>query len=311
MPTNVLSISDGPSTTVSDLRGNPLVIPARILDLLANQFLTDTLLRDAGSNGSSLVSFSESTPLYLGSDVEDVAEFAEIPVGAGQIGLRRIVMAVKRGLGVRVSQEMVDENRMDDVNRQARQLVHTMIRADERLLRAALTNPAIPTIAASLPWDDPAGRPRHDIAAAQEKVGSAESAPTVDGDDVFGFDADTVVLPGGITPVLLDNEEFLRVYKANPLADQSVDYTGKLPNEILGMTALRSRSWPKDRVLVLERNTVGFYSDTRKLTATGLYPEGNGGMGGPTESWRSDVTRKRAIGVDQPLAACWITGVRS
>ena len=75
--------------------------------------------------------------------------------------------------------------------------------------------------------------------------------------------------------------------------------------------ALRDGVQGASEMLVLERGTVGFYSDTRALQATELYPEGNGPNGGPTESWRSDATRKRVMGVDQPLAACWITGVRT
>ncbi len=40
-----------------------------------------------------------------------------------------------------------------------------------------------------------------------------------------------------------------------------------------------------------------------------MYPLGGGGNGGPTETWRSDITRQSAIFIDQPLAACFIAGV--
>lgn len=308
MTTNVLSITDGPRTTVADLIGNPLMIPARVLELLANAFLAEALLRDAGGNSNGLVSYSESTPLYLGADVELVAEFAEIPVGVGQIGLPRIAVGTKKGLGVRVSREMRDENKLDDVNRQLTQLVNTFIRAEERALRALLANPAVPTIAASAAWTGPTGKPRHDIANAMEVIGSATPNDTAD-DDSLGFLADTVAMPSSIAPVLQDNPDFLSVYK-DSLAPDSIAYTGRMPRDVLGLAALTSRSWPSDRVLVLERGTVGFYSDTRVLESTGLYGEGGGPNGGPTESWRSDTTRKRVLGVDQPKAACWITGVR-
>jgi hypothetical protein len=311
MPTNIVSVSDGPRTTVADLIGAPMAIPRRIVDSLANTDLAPVLLRDAGRNGNGLVSYSESDPIYLGSDVEEVAEFAEIPVAAGQTGLPRIAYATKKGLGVRVSREMRDENRIDDVNRQITQLTNTMQRARMRALRAVLTNPAIPTIAATAAWTGATAKVRRDISNAMEVVASAEPFPTaaVD-DDVFGFEADAIVFPGNITPVLLDNPDFLAVYK-DALAGDSIAYTGKMPNDVLGMVALKSRTFPRDRVLVLERKTVGFWSDTRPLEATGLYPEGNGPNGGPTETWRSDTTEKRALGADQPLAACWITGVQA
>jgi hypothetical protein len=309
MTTPVLSVSDGPRTTVADLIGNPRMIPTRVLEMLENQFIAETLLRDAGGNGNGLVSYNQSTPLYLGSDVEEVAEFAEIPVGVGQIGTPRIAYATKKGLGVRVSREMRDENRMDDVNRQLTQLRNTMIRAEDRVLRTIFSDPAIPTIAATAAWTGPGAKIRHDIARAAETVASAVPTATQD-DDLLGFNPDTIVFPGNITPVLLDNEEFLKVY-SDRLAGESIDYTGRLPGQVLGLAPLTTRSWDQTRVLVVERKTIGFYSDTRPLEATPLYGEGNGPNGGPTETWRSDSTRKRAMGADQPLAACWITGVQA
>lgn len=305
--TQVLSVSDGPRTTVSQLVGSPMLIPARVLERLANMFLSETVLRDAGRNANGLVQYSESTPLYLGSDVEQVAEFGEIPVGAGQIGLPRIAYATKKGLGVRVSREMRDENRIDDVNRQITQLGNTFVRAEERVMRALLDNPAIPSIPAGAAWDTASGRPRRDLANAMEIVGSAVPDNSQE-DDLLGFAADTAIFPGAIAPILLDNDNFLAVYK-DGLAAESIAYTGKMPKDVLGMAGLKSYSWPTDRVLVVERKTVGFYSDARPLESTGLYGEGNGPNGGPTESWRSDTTRKRAMGLDQPKAACWITGV--
>ncbi|SFA60834.1 hypothetical protein SAMN05444374_11635 [Rhodococcoides kroppenstedtii] len=309
MPVGVLSVGDGGRTTVSQLVGAPMAIPARILSLLSNAFLSESLLRNAGPNRNGLVQYEEETPLYLDGDLQDVAEFGEIPVVAGQRGLPRIAVANKKGFGVRVSQEMRDENNIDAVNIQITQAANTAIRAQERALRAAFSNAAIPTIAATAAWTGSTAKIRRDLANAQELVADAKPAAS-QGDDLLGFEADTIVFPGSIKPLLLDNEEFLKVYK-DDLSTEDLRYTGKMPKQVLGMDALTSRTWPKDRVLVLMRGVAGFYSDTRPLTSTGLYPEGNGPMGGPTESWRSDTTYKRVIGIDQPKAAVWITGVQS
>lgn len=305
----VVSIHDGNRTTVSDLISMPRMIPTRIIDMLENAFLEETILRDAGAN-SGLVGYSESDPLFLGSDVEEVAEFAEIPVAAGQKGESRIAVSTPTGLGIRISRAMRDHNQTGEVNRQITQLTNTMVRASSRALRRILNTPTIPTIAASAAWDTSAGRPRHDIAAAMAIVGSSEPTGDEDAEDFFGFEADTICMPSTITPVLIDNDDFLKVYRGN-IAGESIAYTGKLPNDVMGMAGLSAKAWPKDRVLVVERGTVGFYSDSQRLEATEVYPEGNGPNGGPTQSFRSDVTRARAMGIDQPLAACWITGISS
>ncbi len=310
MPTPVTSVSDGSRTTVADLVGAPKAIPSRIIQLLDNAFLSNVLLRDEGGNTNGLVEYSESTPLYLDADVEAVGEFAEIPVAAGQIGLPRIAFGTKKGLGIRVSKEMVDENKMGQVNRQIIQLANTMVRAENRVIRRLLSDPSIPTIAAGATWDSTNGRPRRDVANAMEAIGSATpftTATPVD-DDVFGFEADTSVMSPALAPVLMDNDNFISVFR-DTLAGENIRYTGKLGKDLMGLAALTARAWPKDRVLICERGTLGFFSDTRILQSTGLYPEGGGGNGGPTETWRSDTTRKRVYGIDQPKSACWITGV--
>ena len=306
-PVTVASVSDGPRVTVDTLVGNPLMIPVRILELLDNAFLTDVVFRDAGTNTNGLVSYEESTPLFLGADVEEVAEFGEIPVGVGQRGLPRLAVGLKKGLGVRVSREMRDENKLDDVNRQITQLTNTMVRAEERVLRTAMSNPAIPSIAATAAWGTGTSRARRDILNAVEEINGATPDNATE-EDVLGFEADTLIVPGGIAPALLDDEDILRVYVGD-LAAESIAYTGALPRQLLGLDPLRTRFWPADRALVLQRGVVGFRSDTRALQVTPLYGEGNGPNGGPTESWRADATRKRVIGVDQPKGACWITGI--
>lgn len=313
MAQKILTLGDGNSTTVKDIKGNPMMIPARIIEMLADAFLEEALLRNAGANTNGLVSYSESTPLFLDSDLASLVEFEEIPVGSGQIGEARVAVAVKKALGIRISQEMADENRIDDVNRQIKQLTNTMIRSRARALRTLFSSPSIPTIAAGAGWDTALGKPRRDIALAMEKIASAKvtaTDPTVE--DEFGFEADTVVMPGAIVPVLLNNDNFVAVYNTDTRASEDIRYTGKLPGDVMGLAALKSRFFgPQNRVLVLERGTVGFYSDTRPFQVTPLYPEGNGPMGGATESWRADASGKRAMGLDQPLAACWITGVTS
>jgi hypothetical protein len=309
--TTVGSVSDGSRTTVADLVGNPLMIPARIIELLNNAFLTDVVFRNAGGNSNGLVGFEENTPLFLAGDVEDVAEYGEIPIAVGQRGIARVAVGVKRGLGVRVSREMRDENQVDKVNLQIRQLTNTMIRSEERVLRALLlASSSIPSIAATAAWTGATSKVRRDISAAQEKVATAKPAAEVSTEEYLGFDADTIILPGSIRAVLQDNEEFLKVY--NTTAEgEALAFRGTMPGQVLGLNPLLTRFWPNDRALVLQRGTVGFRSDTRPLEATGLYPEGNGPNGGPTESWRTDTTRKRVLGVDQPLAACWITGIQA
>jgi hypothetical protein len=306
----VVSISDGSRLTVSDLIGNPMWIPSKLAELMRNQFISETLLRNAGGNANGVVAYRQSNPMFLTADVQDVAEFGEIPVSSGALGTPMTAFANKRALGVRVSKEMRDENNIDAVNTQMTQLQQTFIRANDRTAHALFASVAVPTIAVADAWDTSTGKPRFDIATGIQTVTVA--APTTaqggSADEYFGFIPDTIVLHPGLLPVLLDNDDFTKVFVGN-IANENIAYTGAFPGNIFGLNILQSRTWPIDQALILQRGVVGFYSDTRPLQFTGLYPEGNGPNGGPSETWRSDATIKRAIALDQPTAAVWLTGL--
>lgn len=298
-----LTLDGGRKITVEDIRRDPLFLPAKIMELLDGQFIDDVLLRYEGD--ASTVAFEQGSSLFLDDEVAELIEFEEIPVAGYQRGLPRVAIATRKGSGVRISEDMKRENNVGAVNRQITALTNSMIRARFLAMRELVLNPAIPTIPAAAAWDTASGRPRRDFAAAAEVIASA-------GDDTagttHGFEADTTVMPGSLTPVLIDNDDFLKVYRGN-LAGENIAYRGKLEQDVMGMLGLKARFWPNDRVLVCQRKTMGFYTDPRPLEVTPLYPEGNGPNGGPTESHRSDATMKRGMGIDQPLAACWITGV--
>jgi hypothetical protein len=80
-------------------------------------------------------------------------------------------------------------------------------------------------------------------------------------------------------------------------------YTGTLEAQLVGLRVLTSRFMADDVAWVLERKTVGGYSDEYPLQVEPLYPDK------PRQVWRTDITRRTAIYIDQPKAACKITGI--
>lgn len=303
MPRNVISLYDGQKTQVSDLIQNPKLVPTRVQERLENAFLAEALLEDAGKSPTPVVAFERNTQVFLEDGPEVVGEFGEIPAVNPTSGETVQGVGVKLGAGIDVSREMIDYNQMNRVNRSIRQLTNTFIRANDRMLRQALLNANVPEIAASVAWNQQGADPRYDIAKAQETIG-AGGALSVD-DDRNEFIADSIVFSPAHTPGLVANEKFNAIYGGN-IADKNIRYTGVLPQEIMGMTAFRSRTWGKDRVLVLERKVVGFFTDARPLESTELRERND-----DTETWRSNTTQIRFVGIDEPFAACWITGVWS
>ena len=307
MGTSIVSVSDGNRFTVSDLVKQPLFVPTKLKELMENQFISEALLRNAGANPSGVIAYREGDPTFLDQDVQDVAEFGEIPVSSGQLGIPRTAYAVKKALGIRVSKEMIDENDIDAVNKQMTGLRNTFIRANDRMAKTLLQSAAVPTLPVSTAWDAVGGKPRTDIVRAIEQVTTAAPAEAT-ADEYYGFQPDTLVVHPALLATLMDNEQILKVYNGN-VANESIAYTGAIPGSLLGLSVIQSRTFPVNKALILERGTVGFYSDTRPLQFTALYPEGNGPTGGPRETWRSDATHKRVMGLDQPKAAIWLTGL--
>jgi hypothetical protein len=60
---------------------------------------------------------------------------------------------------------------------------------------------------------------------------------------------------------------------------------------------------PNGTAILMQRNVAGFIADEVPLNATALYRDE------PRKIWRSDVQRVSAIALDQPKAACVLTGI--
>lgn len=304
---SVVSIDDGKDITVDQVMGNPKAIPQRVIDLVRDNILGEALFRNAGNPGSLLVQFQRSTPLFLDGDPEAVAEFGEIPVFDLGEGLPEVARGVKIGTGVRISREMRDFNQIDKVRKQVTGTANTVIRANDGGFRSALEDASVPEVAATSAWDGATPKIRTDVKEAAKRIAGA----IYDGDPTKprGYVPDVLVLNSSLLYDFMDDDEFNKIYVGN-IADQNIRYTGKLPNKVLNLNVLHSPLWPLDRALVAQRGVTGFYADPRPLESTGLYSEGGGPNGGPTETWRSDTTQIRMIGVDEPESACWITGIQ-
>jgi hypothetical protein len=309
----IVSYQDGPRLTLAQLAKAPTVIPERIVSMMDQQFLVDSVLRKGDDAPGGVVLFSESTPLFTDDDPAVLDEFGEIPVVAGSIGTPKVVRVVRRAMGLRVSKTMMDRNAIRAVTNQMTQIKNTMIRAwEDAFFSALLANPNLLTVATDTHWGAASGTShiRKDINSARYLIKNAASDAA--GRQKFGFEADTLILSTEMELDFLDSDEVAKPYIGGDIASENLQYTGKLPNKFLGLDVLvswRMAVYAPSSAIVLQRKVVGFISDERPLETTPMYGEGNGPNGGPREAWRCDTTRASAIGIDQPKAACLITGV--
>lgn len=307
-PYQVASVYDGFNVTVNDLIKQPTRVPALVLSMLDQGFLADALLRRIPASSPAVI-YNESTPMFVDGDSPVVQEKAEIPRVAGKRGTPKVVIAEKRGLAVEISGEQRDDNDIDGVQQQITQVKNTTVRTWDTAFMAALDG-AIPvgqTAAASALWSISTTRIRADIATAVQSITLAKPDNS-QGNDVFGFMPDTLVIPMAATAAFINNDDLLKIVTGTGLVSEAVAYTGKLPNKFLGLDVLAS-PWLTNTAYVIQRNKLGFIADRRPLRVTPLYALGNQETGGPNEVWRSDITRRSVVGIDQPKAAAKITGI--
>jgi hypothetical protein len=299
----IVSSRDGVRITVNDLIKTPKAIPRRILEIAKNQFVADSVLRNAGQNDSGVVEFRESTPLFANQGASIRTEFGEYQVVTTSDGIPSVVSVVDRGLSLIISDEMRRRNKIDRVNQQIVQITNTMRRDwDSAFMALFLNNASVPTFAVSTPWSTSTVI-RNDILKGQKLVNNAVTGAQAQ--NFLEFQADTMVITETSKFDILQSAAFQNIYQGN-LADKNLQYTGLLPQKILNLDVLVVKSGgalPDGTALIMERGTVGFISDEERLQSTPLYFKQE------NRSWRSDTNRASAMGLDQPLAAVILTGV--
>jgi hypothetical protein len=303
MPTPARGFSDGPRITVSALLKDPLVIPELILQMTQNEFIVDSVLRNGGAATSGAVRYSESTPLYADDFPEIRAEFAEVPVVGTSVGTPRVVFTHERAMAIMVSDEMRRRQAVDPVTRQLTQVKNTMVYSwNSAFYAAVVANAGIQTLAVTNTWASAAATIRADIAQAIFLVENANVVSPAGLTQWLGFEADTLIINHGTKNTLLQSSTFAAPYIGD-IASENLLYTGVLPQKILNLDVLVSRQVPAGNAIVMQRNRAGFYADELPFQAGPLYRDE------PRKTWRSDTQRASAIGLDQPLGICLLSGV--
>jgi hypothetical protein len=303
VPTPAYTSLDGPRITVDALLKDPLVVPALILDMVQNEFIVDTVLRQAGVTQSGAVRYAESTPLYADDTPEIRAEFGEVPVVPTSVGTPRVVFTHERAMAILVSDEMRRRQLIDPVTRQLQQVKNTMVWSwNNAFYSAIVANAGIQTLAASNAWASSNATVRADIANAVYLIENASITSPLGLSQYLGFDADTLIINHGTKNTLLQSSSFAAPYIGD-IASENLQYTGVLPNKIFNLDVLVSRQVPAGNAIVMQRQRAGFIADELPFTAGPLYRHEE------RKSWRSDTQRASAIGLDHPLGFCLLSGI--
>ena len=303
MPTGARGYSDSPRIVVADLLKDPLNVPALILDMTQHAFVMDSVLRNAGAATSGAVRYNESTPLYADDNPEIRPEFGEVPIVPTSVGLPRVVFTHERAMAIMVSDEMRRRQTLDPVTRQLMQVKNTMVYSwNTAFYAAVVANVSIQTLAVANTWASAAATIRADLAQACYLVENANIVSPSGITQWLGFEADTLIINHATKNTLLQSSTFAAPYIGD-IASENLLYTGVLPQKIFNLDVMISRQVPAGNAIVMQRQRAGFYADELPFIAGPLYRDE------PRKTWRSDVQRSSAIGLDQPLSICLLSGV--
>lgn len=292
MPTNIVATTDSPQLTVAQMLRDPLFIPALTLDRLDQLFVAEKVLRPAGKPEGGTVVYYESTPLFSDSTSEYVEEFGDIPVAVSSLGTPRTARSRKRALGVTISQEMQDRNKVDLVNTQITQVRETIVRDFDSTFWTAILAASTNTLAVGTAWATSTSL-RKNILAARKLIL----------DQKMGFLPDTLVVNPTNANDIMTSTEMTQIYVGN-VADQNPLLSGRINFPFVGLDVLQTYAVPAGTAVMVQKGKVGGYADERPLQATPLYK-----WKPNAETWRSDLLRTTAIFIDQPKAATVITGI--
>lgn len=294
--------NQGLRITVNDLIHNPKLVPARLTQMVERQWIMEAILRNEGPNNSGVIQYEENRPNFLDDEPEIVAEGGEIPLGQGSEGTPKASFTIKTALGLMVTREMRDRNKIGLVNRRMVQLRNTFLRNWEFRMFAEFRNKAVNTQPVATPWGTSTTL-RDDISVAIETIAEATLGMDDDSNDFMGFTPDTLLIPTSTKYDLIRSEAFARLYELGDKTDQHPMYVHQLERTIMGLNVMESRFLPPGEAYIMQRSEVGGYSDERPFQVGQMYEDQN------NETWRANAVRRTALFIDQPKAYVKLTGV--
>jgi hypothetical protein len=294
--------NQGLRVTVNSFIHDPLLVRARLTRMVERQWIMEAILRNEGQNNSGVIQYEENAPNFLDDDPEVVAEGGEIPLGQGSEGTPKASFTIKTALGLMITREMRDRNRVGTLNRRMIQLRNTFLRHWELRMFAEFSGKAVNVQPVTTAWATSTTL-RDDISAAIETVTEATLGVDDDDQDFMGFEPDTLLIPTGTKYDLIRNEAFGAMYEKGDMTPQHPMYRHSLERTVMGLQVMESRFLTPGTAYVMQKGEVGGYSDERPFNVGELYEDQN------NETWRANAVRRTAIFIDQPKAYVKLTGV--
>ena len=294
--------------TVDEMLANPTILPEIFRESFEGEEAHRLFFRTIPS-ASNVVGYYEAQANFLEDDVQNVAEFGEIPVSDPTGGEMQTLKLAKNGIGIRVSWEQRDDNDVDAVQREMVSRQNTLRRKDGRDALAALSAAKVQTFAAATAWNQEGSNPASDMLDAIELIQGAED---ING-NYFEYEPDVLWINPMTLTALKRNAEVQKLYIGD-MAHENPLFTGIAAEPLLfgNLQVVKDFTIPKGEAFLGVEGISGFMAQREDRQVTDFYPErGDSELGGANMSFRSDAVHRRGFGVDNPKSVVKLTGLMS
>lgn len=297
---------DSPKWSVSTLIKNPKMVPQIITRLVEDSNPAEWLLREGPTAVGGAVAFEEVQALYAYDTPDIVEEFGEIPMTTGQGRTPAIRQTVKRGIGFKLSREMVERNDKGRVKDEIEQVKNSITLGRERaLINAVLNHPGVLTGSAGNAtggWLSGTSSMISDVANAIYTISSQQGGGAQD-EERLGYSPNIMIIHPSIEAGLIDNPEINAVFAGSPLASQQPRLSGQMPRRFLNLDVLKSWRCPMDKVIFAQRKAMGFISKEWPLSGSPLK------WNDAEETATSYFSYRELVAIDNPKSVLVLSGV--
>ncbi|MCG7247464.1 hypothetical protein MHK03_05930 [Corynebacterium simulans] len=294
--------------TVDEMLANPTILPEIFRESFEGEE-AHRLFFCTIPSASNVVGYYDAQANFLEDDVQNVAEFGEIPVSDPSGGELQTLKLEKNGIGIRVSWEQRNDNDVDAVRREMVARQNTLRRKDGRDALAALSAAKVQTFAATTAWNKDGSNPASDMLDAIELIQGAED---VNG-NYFEYEPNVLWINPMTLTALKRNAEVQKLYIGD-MAHENPLFTGIAAEPLLfgGLQVVKDFTVPKGEAYLGVEGISGFMAQREDRQVTDFYSErGDSQLGGANMAFRSDAVHRRGFGVDNPKSVVKMTGLMS
>lgn len=293
--------------SVADIVDAPELFEAAVEEQLAGD-QAYKLMFEKFSTSERVLKYTDALAVELDDDINEVAEFAEIPV-ADPVDDKnyKFAQVTNLAIGIRISLLQKKLNDQSAVQREVRALTRSIKLKNGRAALAAVNAAGIEDYRVATAWDQDAANIKKDLIRVITMITDARDRRG----NQFGYEPNILWANPTTITVMQANESIADDFRGT-MAPENPFFkkVSESPRVAGALQVVPDFSIPVGEAYVAVEKQVGVEAELIAPNITPFYEErGQSGNGGATQSWRSDYSHHRALYVPAPKSIVKLSGL--